>query len=70
MRMEELLEQMIKKTKTECEDILRLYIMNVNGAAGVKIYMSQFAEAVSMYRLVLSKMTEFEHLTIDNFQVI
>lgn len=69
VRMDELLEQMIKKTKTECEDILRLYIMNMHGAAAVQISMFQYAQAVSLYRMVLSKIKEFELLTVDDFQV-
>lgn len=67
--MPELLEQMIKKAKVECDDTLRLYIMNINGAAAVKIIMGQNTDALNLYRSVLSKVKELSDLTADDFQV-
>ena len=34
MTMEELMEQMIKKSKLECEDSNRMYVSSLNGLAG------------------------------------
>lgn len=67
--MRELLPKMAKKTKSDCEDALRLYVMFVNGAAAIYMSTRSFGEAVVLYRNVLNKMKGFETLTPDSFQV-
>ncbi|XP_062583569.1 E3 ubiquitin-protein ligase SHPRH-like [Saccostrea cucullata] len=53
MTMEELLESLTKKTRTECEESHRLLIAAFNGLAGWYIINEQFVDAVEMYREVL-----------------
>ena len=53
MTMEQLLEQMIKKVVTECEDGHRQFIAALNGLAGVHIIEEKWAEAAETYRDVL-----------------
>lgn len=67
--MRELLPKMTKKTKNDCEDALRLYVMFVNGAAAIHMGTRNFGEAVTLYRNVLNKMKGFESLSPDSFQV-
>lgn len=67
--MRELLPKMTQKTKSDCEDALRLYVMFVNGAAAIHMSSGNYGEAVMLYRNVLNKMKAFEILTPDSFQV-
>lgn len=60
---------MIKKTKVECEDALRLYIMNINGIANLQNIAENYVDAVSWYRKVLSKIKTYVDLKPDDFQV-
>lgn len=67
--MLQLVEKMIKKTKADCADALRLYVMFVNGAASVNLSNGQYADAVLLYRSVLAKMKFYHDIAHDNFQV-
>ncbi|XP_061176865.1 E3 ubiquitin-protein ligase SHPRH-like [Saccostrea echinata] len=58
MTMEELLESLTKKTRTECEESHRLLIAAFNGLAGWYIINEQFVDAVEMYREVLRSVVE------------
>ena len=60
---------MIKKTKVECDDILRLHIMFVNGSARLQILADKMTDAVDLYRSVLEKLKMFVDLKADDFQV-
>ncbi|RUS85954.1 hypothetical protein EGW08_006283, partial [Elysia chlorotica] len=53
MTMEELLEHMTKKVKTECEEAHRLIVASLNGMAGLAIIKDKIPEAVEKYREVL-----------------
>ena len=64
-----LLEKMIKKTKVDCDDILRLYIMLVNGAARLHFLADKLPVAVTLYRSVLVKLPIYVDLKVDDFQV-
>lgn len=67
--MPTLLDKMIKKTKVDCEDILRLYIMLVNGSARLHIFADKMTDAVTLYRSVLTKLKMYVDLKVDDFQV-
>jgi E3 ubiquitin-protein ligase SHPRH len=53
MTMEELMDQMVKKTTLECEDSNRQYVSSLNGLAGLDIIEQNFADAAEKYREVL-----------------
>ncbi|XP_059166232.1 E3 ubiquitin-protein ligase SHPRH-like [Physella acuta] len=58
MTMEELLEHMTKKVKTECEEAHRQIVASLNGKAGLLILRGKLAEAVEKYRDVLRSVEE------------
>ncbi len=60
MTMEELMEQMIKKAKLECEDANRLYISALNGLAGLDIIEEKFLDASEKYREVIRLVDEYK----------
>ncbi|XP_056016724.1 E3 ubiquitin-protein ligase SHPRH-like isoform X5 [Ostrea edulis] len=69
MTMEELLESLTKKTRTECEESHRLLIAAFNGLAGWYIINEQFVDAVEMYREVLRSVEEHkDRLRTDDLQ--
>lgn len=69
MTMEELMEQMIKKAKVECEEANRQYIAALNGLAGLDIIEEQFTEAADKYREVLRIVEEYkEKIKTDTLQ--
>ncbi len=68
--MPQLLRRMIQKTKIDCEDILRLYVMYVNGAAAVHLAEHNYGDAIILYRSIMAKIKIYDTLTPDNFQVL
>ena len=58
--MDELLEQMIKKSVVECEEEHRKVVSSLNGMAGIDIIENKWAEAVEKYREVLRLAAEYE----------
>ncbi|CAG2058928.1 unnamed protein product, partial [Timema podura] len=61
--MEELLESMIKKTKTDCEEALRVNISAINGIAGIHVIREEWAGAAELYRDVLRLIHALHNLT-------
>lgn len=51
--MSDLLEQMIKKTRTECEEFHRAYVSSLNGLAALAWMREHWPEAAEWYREVL-----------------
>ncbi|XP_063230328.1 E3 ubiquitin-protein ligase SHPRH isoform X2 [Bacillus rossius redtenbacheri] len=70
MTMEEVLESMIKKTKTDCEEELRKYISSLNGMAGIGLINEKYPETVELYRQVLRTSEEHNFLKTDSLQKI
>ncbi|XP_069684447.1 E3 ubiquitin-protein ligase SHPRH isoform X2 [Periplaneta americana] len=71
MSMEELLESLIKKTQSESEEALRLYIAALNGLAGIHIIRENWTKAVETYRSVLRIAEEYkDKLKTDKLQMI
>lgn len=69
MTMEELLESLTKKARTECEESHRLLIAAYNGLAGWYIISQQFVDAVEMYREVMRSVEEHkDRLRTDDLQ--
>nr|CAD7423151.1 unnamed protein product [Timema monikensis] len=69
--MEELLESMIKKTKTDCEEALRVNISAINGIAGIHVIREEWAGAAELYRDVLRVSESYkESLKTDKLQLI
>ncbi|XP_076076399.1 E3 ubiquitin-protein ligase SHPRH-like isoform X3 [Mytilus galloprovincialis] len=69
MTMEELLESLTKKAKTECEEAHRQIVAALNGQAGLHIIKEQYLEAVDGYREVLRSVEEHkEELRTDELQ--
>ncbi|XP_052087534.1 E3 ubiquitin-protein ligase SHPRH-like [Mytilus californianus] len=69
MTMEELLESLTKKAKTECEEAHRQIVAALNGQAGLHIIKKQYLEAVDGYREVLRSVEEHkEELRTDELQ--
>ena len=69
MTMEQLLEQLINKAKTEAEEAHRLYIAALNGLAGLAIIQENWSEAVDKYREVLRSAEEHkERIKTDTLQ--
>ena len=60
MTMEELMEQLIKKSKLENEDSNRMYVSSLNGLAGLDIIEEKFVEAAEKYREVLRIVSEYK----------
>ncbi|KAH9494650.1 hypothetical protein Btru_020414 [Bulinus truncatus] len=58
MTMEELLEHMTKKVKTECEEAHRQIVASLNGMAGLAIIQGKLDKAVDKYRDVLRSVEE------------
>ncbi|KAI8791402.1 E3 ubiquitin-protein ligase SHPRH [Biomphalaria glabrata] len=58
MTMDELLEHMTKKVKTECEEAHRQIVGSINGLAGLAILKGKLDVAVSKYRDVLRSVEE------------
>lgn len=54
MSMEDVLRVLINKARQEAEDAQRVVLADLNGIAGLKILQNMKAEAVSLYRRVLS----------------
>ncbi|BFZ25061.1 hypothetical protein BsWGS_28100 [Bradybaena similaris] len=61
MTMEELLDHMTKKVKTECEEAHRQIVFSLNGTAGLAILRGKIAEAVEKYRDVLRSVEEHKN---------
>ncbi|XP_076060889.1 E3 ubiquitin-protein ligase SHPRH [Oratosquilla oratoria] len=69
MTMEQLLEDLIRKTKVEAEDAHRSMLKSMNGLAGIHIIKEEWAEAVSLYREVLQLVKEREdYIKTDTLQ--
>jgi E3 ubiquitin-protein ligase SHPRH len=58
MTMEELLEHMTKKVKTECEEAHRQIVASLNGMSGLAILRGKIPEAIDKYRDVLRSVEE------------
>ncbi|XP_050424544.1 E3 ubiquitin-protein ligase SHPRH [Adelges cooleyi] len=72
MTMEKLMDVMIEKCRTECNEILRTLVSHHNGMAGLFLIRSQPANAVEHYRTVLSLMEKYKdkQLEVDTCQKI
>ncbi|XP_060526176.1 E3 ubiquitin-protein ligase SHPRH isoform X2 [Cylas formicarius] len=74
--MKELLDALISKNKSECEDRLRALISAINGLAGVYLLMQKPENAIREYRKVLQLASEMSgeekkgKLTIDKLPLI
>ncbi|CAH1800276.1 unnamed protein product [Owenia fusiformis] len=69
MTMEELLKQLTKKTKTECEEAHRQIVAAHNGLAALYIAKQQYEDAVEEYREVLRSVEEHkDQLRTDELQ--
>ncbi|XWS74480.1 hypothetical protein CRYUN_Cryun01aG0001600 [Craigia yunnanensis] len=53
MTMEEILNVLISKTRTEGEEALRMYVSALNGLAGIAIIEEKLSQAVSLYKEAL-----------------
>ncbi|XP_022745300.1 E3 ubiquitin-protein ligase SHPRH isoform X3 [Durio zibethinus] len=53
MTMEEILNVLISKTKTEGEEVLRMLVSALNGLAGIAIIEEKLSQAVSLYKEAL-----------------
>jgi len=70
MTMEQLLEQMLKKTALECEDVQRALISSLNGLAGIDIINERWEEAAEKYREVFRIEVEMrDRIKMDTLQV-
>ncbi|XP_060077806.1 E3 ubiquitin-protein ligase SHPRH-like [Ylistrum balloti] len=71
MTMDELLESLIKKAQTECEESHRQLVAAINGTAGLHIIKEEYSEAVDMYREVLWSVEEHkDYLRTDKLQLL
>ena len=69
LTMEELLEQLIKKVKGECEDSNRQKVSALNGLAGLDIIEEKWKDAVDKYREVLRLVEEYKsRIKTDSLQ--
>ncbi|CAG0914037.1 unnamed protein product [Notodromas monacha] len=65
----ELLDQLLRRTKVEAEEMLRSIASAANGLAGLSILKEDTEAAVAQYKLVLKMASEFEEsLHMDSFQ--
>ena len=69
MTMEQLLEQMIKKVVTECEDGHRQFIAALNGLAGIHIIEEKWDEAAETYRDVLRRVSSASSISFLLYNV-
>jgi E3 ubiquitin-protein ligase SHPRH len=68
--MEQLLEQMLKKTALECEDVQRALVSSLNGLAGIDIINELWEEAAEKYREVFRIEVEMrDKIKMDILQV-
>ncbi|RZC55977.1 hypothetical protein C5167_014829 [Papaver somniferum] len=65
MTMQEILEVLVGKTKTEGEEALRKLIVSLNGLAGIAVLEQDPSRAVSMYREALALAEEYS----DDFRL-
>ncbi|KAI3991562.1 hypothetical protein MKX01_040572 [Papaver californicum] len=65
MTMQEILEVLVSKTKTEGEEALRKLIVSLNGLAGIAVLEQDPSRAVSMYREALALAEEYS----DDFRL-
>lgn len=71
MTMEELLAQLSKKAKVECEEAQRQIISASNGLAGLHIIREEYASAVEEYRQVLRLVEEHKgQVRTDDLQLL
>ncbi|KAF7281635.1 hypothetical protein GWI33_004494 [Rhynchophorus ferrugineus] len=74
--MKELLEALILKNRTDCEESLRLMVSSINGLAGVYLLMEDYEQAIKEYRKVLQLSARFAveekqgKLTVDKLPLI
>lgn len=69
--MEKLMDVMIDKCRTECNDILRSLVSQHNAIAGLCLIRLEAANAVDHYRIVLDLMEKYKDkkLKVDTCQV-
>ena len=60
LTMEQLLDQLIKKVKGECEDSNRQKVSSLNGLAGLDVIEEKWKDAVDKYREVLRWIDEYK----------
>ncbi|GAB1606975.1 E3 ubiquitin-protein ligase SHPRH-like, partial [Argonauta hians] len=70
MTMEELLQSLIKKGITECEEAHRQAIAARHGLAGIHIINDQVEDAISNYREVLWLIQEHKNIRTDDLQLL
>lgn len=68
MTMEQLLDNLIKKTKVETEEAHRLLVAAMNGLSAIHIMRDEWVEAVDMYRSVLQSVQEHSNIHTDSLQ--
>ncbi|CAL4062937.1 unnamed protein product, partial [Meganyctiphanes norvegica] len=68
MTMEQLLENLIKKTKVETEEAHRLLVAAMNGLAAIHMIRNEWVEAVNMYRAVLRSVQDHSNIHTDSLQ--
>nr|CAH7738161.1 unnamed protein product [Callosobruchus chinensis] len=74
--MQDLLEALIQKNESDCEECLRLIISSLNGLAGIYLLQGKHQEAVGYYREVLQLRARFSEgkkdtkLSVDKLQLV
>ncbi|KAB7507906.1 E3 ubiquitin-protein ligase SHPRH [Armadillidium nasatum] len=69
LTMEELLDNLLKKTQIEAEDAQRIIVASLNGLAALDIIRGNYGEAVSKYREVLRSVEEHKkNIKTDSLQ--
>ncbi|RXG53492.1 E3 ubiquitin-protein ligase SHPRH [Armadillidium vulgare] len=69
LTMEELLDNLLKKTQVEAEDAQRIIVASLNGLAALDIIRGNYGEAVSKYREVLRSVEEHKkNIKTDSLQ--
>nr|CAI5818285.1 unnamed protein product [Callosobruchus analis] len=74
--MQDLLEALIQKNESDCEECLRLIISSLNGLAGISLLEGRHQEAVGYYRDVLQLKARFSEgqkdtkLSVDKLQLV